>query len=160
MTERAKIVEAMTVVRYARYQEATEGAMSVTEQDAVDAWWREHGLALKEAVTAYRVAEVARLREQLEAAQKETIVAWEAAEALDAKVKSLAPHGTCGCSSDRLGDVCLHHSPRVKELEATLAALRTVVREAATELEQLYKHIEPTDDWKLLDRLRAAAAEG
>lgn len=51
----------------------------------------------------------------------------EQIEAMNAKLKALAPHGTCGCSLDSPDDVCLHHSPKVASLsvwkEAVMHAL-------------------------------------
>lgn len=41
-------------------------------------------------------------------------------DAMDAKVSALAPHGTCGCSSDHPDDLCDHHAPKVAALKAEL----------------------------------------
>ena len=46
----------------------------------------------------------------------------ESVAALEAKVKSLAPHGTCACSYDAPQHVCNHHSPQLTALQAQLAA--------------------------------------
>jgi multidrug resistance efflux pump len=35
-------------------------------------------------------------------------------DALDEKIASLAPHGSCACSYDHPGDVCEHHSPKLR----------------------------------------------
>ncbi|MEO8683006.1 MAG: hypothetical protein ABI665_28430, partial [Vicinamibacterales bacterium] len=54
-------------------------------------------------------------------------------EALEAKVEALAPHGSCGCSSDSPTDLCLHHSPQVlharREEERLHRELRTLTAE-------------------------------
>lgn len=52
----------------------------------------------------------------------------EAILALEAKLSALAPH-TCGCSYDRTGDLCDHHSPRVGALKARVAELETELSE-------------------------------
>lgn len=48
-------------------------------------------------------------------------------EALDAKVKSLSPHGVCGCSYDTPTDLCSHHSPQVTRLLAENERLKAAV---------------------------------
>lgn len=61
-------------------------------------------------------------------------------EALDAtleKVAALSPHGTCGCSYDRPGDLCMHHSPQLVA--------------AQEEIEQLKQHRQFL--WDLLDNI-------
>ena len=45
-------------------------------------------------------------------------------EAMDAKIKSLSPHGMCGCSLDRPGDPCQHHSPKLGAALAEVERLR------------------------------------
>jgi hypothetical protein len=44
--------------------------------------------------------------------------------ALCAKLDSLAPHGTCGCSYDSLDALCDHHSPQNMKLRAENTLLR------------------------------------
>jgi len=64
-------------------------------------------------------AEVERLKAEVELYRQSD-------EALHAKFDE-CPHkhdGPCGCSYDRPGDVCLVHSPKLREAEAELAALR------------------------------------
>ena len=43
----------------------------------------------------------------------------ETIAALELKLKALAPH-TCGCSYDKPGDMCMHHSPRLAQATALL----------------------------------------
>jgi hypothetical protein len=56
-------------------------------------------------------------------------------EALNAKIKSLAPHGTCGCSYDTMDDVCDHHSPKLVAAEARIAELEGHLRHTLIGLE-------------------------
>lgn len=51
-------------------------------------------------------------------------------EALEAKVDALAPHDTCGCSYDKPGDICMHHSPEIMRLRADKAELFSLLQEA------------------------------
>lgn len=46
-------------------------------------------------------------------AERERDEAFGTVDAFEEKMKSLAPHGICGCSYDRPGDLCMHHSPRL-----------------------------------------------
>ena len=73
----------------------------------------------------HQEAEIADLRRQLAEAQ-------EAAEALDAKVRALAPHGTCGCSYDRPGDLCMHHSPQITALRSRVETLTVGMQNVVT----------------------------
>lgn len=64
-------------------------------------------------------------REEARADQK---AAEDQNDALHVKLKALAPHGSCACSYDQPGDLCMHHSPalvaalaRVEKLENALA---------------------------------------
>lgn len=43
--------------------------------------------------------------------------------ALDAKVRSLSAHETCGCSYDSIDDLCPHHSPKLARSESMCADL-------------------------------------
>jgi len=58
-------------------------------------------------------------------AAKDTEIAEQAAEieALNAKVLALSPHGTCGCSYDKPGDICGHHSPLVQKQADVIQAM-------------------------------------
>lgn len=58
-------------------------------------------------------ATVEELQKELAKAREENERLTRECDALDAKVQSLAPHGTCGCSYDRPDDVCDHHSPQL-----------------------------------------------
>lgn len=49
----------------------------------------------------------------------------QALEAMDDKLKALASHGTCGCSYDRPGDICDHHSPHLTKANARIAELES-----------------------------------
>jgi hypothetical protein len=60
--------------------------------------------------------ENARLAEQLADATRDLLAADEENEALEEKLRSLAPHGSCACSYDQPGDVCMHHSPKLSAL--------------------------------------------
>jgi chromosome segregation ATPase len=52
------------------------------------------------------------------AAESRAEEAERSAEAMSEKVRSLAPHGTCACSYDKPGDLCMHHSPQLVKAEA------------------------------------------
>ena len=102
------------------------------------------------AAEAERDAAQADLRERVLRAGGYAIQLAEAEahiKALHAKLDALAPHGSCGCSYDTPGQVCLHHSPqlvaalaRAVKAEADLktlnetwvAALSGLVERAAT----------------------------
>jgi hypothetical protein len=58
------------------------------------------------------------LTSKLTAAESRAEEAERSEEAMSEKVRSLAPHGTCACSYDKPGDVCMHHSPQLVEAEA------------------------------------------
>jgi hypothetical protein len=62
--------------------------------------------------------EIERMRKELD----------DVVEASDAKLASLAPHGSCGCSYDRPGDVCMHHSPQLSEARARVRDLEEALR--------------------------------
>lgn len=51
--------------------------------------------------------------------------------AMQAKLDALAPHGTCGCSLDKPGDLCLHHSPQLVAM--------TAERDAAVSVSENFK---------------------
>lgn len=55
------------------------------------------------------------------------------AEAMEAKWRALAPHGTCACSVDSPEDVCLHHSPKLAAAIAERDSLRSKLAEAERE---------------------------
>jgi hypothetical protein len=55
------------------------------------------------------------MQEKLDAKDREI-------EAVCKKVSVLATNGTCGCSSYDPDDVCVHHSPKVVDLQAKLGA--------------------------------------
>jgi hypothetical protein len=62
----------------------------------------------------------------------------EQVECYEQKLKALAPHGTCACSYDHPNDKCMHHSPKIAELEAEFAKKReTVAIEAQSAIEEL-----------------------
>ena len=69
-------------------------------------------------------------REEIAALRRQLAEAQESADALDAKVIALAPHGTCGCSYDRPGDLCMHHSPQIAALRARVETLEQISRDA------------------------------
>lgn len=126
-------------------------------------------------------AENARLRAELAAAT-------EHEEALDAKLGSLTPHGTCGCSYDKAGDLCLHHSPllakasaeletahqagwanaqrllaatnRAEQAEAREAGLRDICDEACEDLLASLTEFSPPIITDVARRLRAKAKSG
>lgn len=50
--------------------------------------------------------------------------------AMDLKIRSLSVHETCGCSYDQPGDVCLHHSPKLVDVEAERCELRDACKAA------------------------------
>ena len=66
-------------------------------------------------------------------------------EALLEKLDALAPTGTCACSYDASGDVCMRHSPEVMRLRAELAESRAkhlddrLVLEATAKTERLLR---------------------
>ena len=72
---------------------------------------------------------------KLAQAEKERDEADKNAEAMEAKWRALAPHGTCACSMDSPDDVCLHHSPKlasaIAQRDSALAALAEARRENA-----------------------------
>jgi hypothetical protein len=47
----------------------------------------------------------------------------ELLDAQKAKLDALAPHGTCACSVDKPGDLCMHHSPQLVAANAEIARL-------------------------------------
>ena len=58
-------------------------------------------------------------------------------EALLEKLDALAPTGTCACSYDASGDVCMRHSPEVMRLRAELAECKRDAERYRTALEQI-----------------------
>jgi multidrug resistance efflux pump len=60
-----------------------------------------------------RIAQLAKENQQYE----------ESDEAMNAKIRSLSAHETCGCSYDYPNDICMHHSPRLVEALTRLAQL-------------------------------------
>lgn len=95
--------------------------------------------ALRDAIT--------KLVGERDAAVKELKESDDASDAMDLKLKSLAPHGTCGCSYDHPNDVCLHHSPKLSQ------AIADNVRLAA-ELERHKQAVKAK--WALVDNLDGA----
>jgi hypothetical protein len=103
------------------------------EPDIILAFCEKHGRAQLR-VAAYAVveehcaaclkarheAELAELREELEAANAKARDLEQSEAALVLKVEALAPHGTCACSWDAPHDECLHHSPQIIELRRRL----------------------------------------
>ena len=60
-------------------------------------------------------------RDEARADQK---AAEDSNDALNEKLSALAPHGSCACSYDKPGDVCMHHSPALATATAEAARLR------------------------------------
>jgi hypothetical protein len=78
-----------------------------------------------------------------------SIEAEKSAEAMSEKVKSLAPHGSCACSYDKPGDVCMHHSPQLVKAEQRLARVRRFIEEREhAEICSFWYSGRPCDCWK------------
>lgn len=71
--------------------------------------------------------ELAKVRAELAEAQADQRAAEDSNDALNVKLHTLAPHGSCACSYDKPGDVCLHHSPALATATAEAASLRAEV---------------------------------
>lgn len=91
--------------------------------------------AIERKSAARAEAEVARLTERVEKAERERDearadqkAAEDSNDAIDAKLNALTPHGSCACSYDRPGDVCLHHSPALADAEARVAVLEGALK--------------------------------
>ena len=69
-------------------------------------------------------------RDEARADQK---AAEDASEALEVKLRALAPHRSCACSYDSPGDVCMHHSPALSAALAESAEMLGLVRKHAVE---------------------------
>jgi hypothetical protein len=96
----------------------------------------------------------------VEAPEREAAAATQAEleaqiEALDAKIKALALHGTCGCSYDAPDDVCLHHSPKLVAAAARIAALETLLQ-GGIDLVSFVRSRREEETWR--DKARAALA--
>lgn len=74
---------------------------------------RDAALAAHQQVTAER-----------DEARKDQKAAEDSNDALNVKLHALAPHGSCACSYDKPGDVCMHHSPALTAATSELARLR------------------------------------
>lgn len=85
-------------------------------------------------VLDHRAALTAAVAERDEA-RREQQESEAAVDALTAKLDALAPHGTCACSYDRIGDVCLHHSPALTAAHADSARLREALTVAMHRME-------------------------
>ena len=96
------------------------------------------------------VAEIAKLEAECDALRKERDAARESEEALEAKLKALAPH-TCGCSYDKPDDLCLHHSPQLAAALAQVAELR----EALEKANHIYNEWMLDDHYEAITPLRA-----
>lgn len=80
-------------------------------------------------------AENTQLRTRNEQLEAELAEADAQCEALGAKVRSLSAHETCGCSYDRPGDICAHHSPKLQVAHAKIEQLEAALAEAVSLLE-------------------------
>jgi hypothetical protein len=69
-------------------------------------------------------AALAAVEEEVAGLRALLVLAEDREEALDAKVASLTPHGTCGCSYDAPDDLCTHHSPQLAASERALEEMR------------------------------------
>lgn len=69
-------------------------------------------------------------------------------EALEAKLSSLAPHGSCGCSVDTPYDICFHHSPQLTAALARAEAAERELAEMQTKLEAPARDAFPGADWE------------
>lgn len=89
-----------------------------------------HGEAVYQRIVAAEAERDAALAalQQVTAERDEARADLKAAEdtidALNVKLRALAPHGSCACSYDRPGDVCEHHSPFLATATSELARLR------------------------------------
>lgn len=72
-------------------------------------------------------------------------------DALNLKLDSLAPHGTCGCSYDAPNEVCLHHAPEVTRLTKEVERLTIAAKYA--------EHIDATPENQLQVTLYDACIE-
>jgi hypothetical protein len=90
---------------------------------------------------------------KLAAAESRAEEAERSEEAMYEKVKSLAPHGSCACSYDKPGDVCMHHSPQLSQAEQRLARVREIIDKAPHDYSGFgcglaYGHIDHCTCWK------------
>lgn len=120
------------------------------EQQLAEAQKRCVGLDTLNAHLETRVKDLRKQYEEAEAGE----------EALHEKLKSLAPHGTCGCSLDKKDDICFHHSPQLRAKEQEVAELIHLheVTLGLTELKYLNElteeNAEEYSDYKLYERWR------
>ncbi|KMO32511.1 hypothetical protein VQ02_23490 [Methylobacterium variabile] len=77
-----------------------------------------------------RAGRIRELEAERDAALRERDEFEQAIMALEAKISSLAPHGSCACSYDRPGDVCMHHSPALAAAQAENARLLIALHDA------------------------------
>ncbi len=91
-----------------------------------------------------------------DAARADLKAAEDSNDALNEKLHALAPHGSCACSYDKPGDVCLHHSPALATANAELAQLRAkeAERKAADEALRLNDGELDADPQKLIAHLQ------
>ena len=76
------------------------------------------------------LADLQRVTAERDEAQADQKAAEDSNDALNEKLHALAPHGSCACSYDKPGDVCLHHSPALAAAEARAAQLQAERDEA------------------------------
>jgi hypothetical protein len=70
------------------------------------------------------LAALQRVTAERDEARKDQKAAEDSNDALNEKLHALAPHGSCACSYDKPGDVCMHHSPALATATAEAASLR------------------------------------
>lgn len=73
------------------------------------------------------LADLQRVTAERDAALADQKAAEDSNDALNEKLHALAPHGSCACSYDKSGDVCMHHSPALAAAEARAAQLQAEV---------------------------------
>jgi hypothetical protein len=84
--------------------------------------------------------EILALREKCERLEAEN-------DALDQKVTSLSPHGSCGCSYDRPGDLCMHHSPQLSNALTMVKMLREALKPFCVSKESIGDLEDDVDPW-------------